>query len=80
MKVIPFDHTWPYEIQMGDVYVDECPYCGASSVLTHMKQSTLKRAREGVKTRLNLPCCRSTMVILEADDDYFWADEPLRKA
>lgn len=78
MIPLSFDHTWPYEKQMGEIYVDTCPYCGESNVLTYMKAATLKRAKEGVKTRLNFPCCLQTMTILEADDDYFWADEPLR--
>ncbi|PRO65526.1 hypothetical protein [Alkalicoccus urumqiensis] len=78
MKPLPFTHTWPYEKQMGEIYVDSCPYCGETSVLTHMKQSTLDRAKEGIKSRIHFACCHEVMVVLHADDDYFWADEPLR--
>ncbi|SDZ60409.1 hypothetical protein SAMN05421736_12069 [Evansella caseinilytica] len=78
MNPIPFEHTWPYEKQMGEIYLSECPYCKTSNVLTHMKASSLELAKEKVKQRLNLPCCLRTMTILEADDDYFWTDEPLR--
>lgn len=78
MGPIPFEHTWPYERQMGEIYVSECPYCRQDNVLTHMKDASLERAKEGVKTRINFPCCHKTMVILEADDDYFWTNEPLR--
>ncbi|WP_096436687.1 hypothetical protein [Alteribacter populi] len=79
MKPIPFDHTWPYEKLMGDIYVSTCPYCGEENVLTNMKLRDLERAKEQVKQRLNMPCCLKTMVILEADEDYFWTTEPLRK-
>ncbi|MBU9713012.1 hypothetical protein [Evansella tamaricis] len=78
MKPIPFNHTWPYEIQMGEIYLQECPYCSTSNVLTHMSIISLKRAKDSVKQRLNLPCCLKTMLILEADDDYFWTNEKLR--
>lgn len=78
MRPIPFENTWPYERQMGEIYVDACPYCSAANVLTHMRHDALERAKDGVKTRLNFPCCYKTMIILEADEDYFWADEPLR--
>ncbi|MBU9722124.1 MULTISPECIES: hypothetical protein [Bacillaceae] len=78
MKPIPFDHTWPYEKQMGEIYLHECPYCGTNNVLTHMALDSLELAKDKVKQRLNLPCCRKTMIILEADEDYFWTNESLR--
>ncbi|MFA9560050.1 hypothetical protein ACERII_22300 [Evansella sp. AB-rgal1] len=78
MKPIPFDHSWPYEKQMGDIYLSECPYCKAHNVLTHMNEEMLDRAKDKVKTRLNIPCCLRTMIILEADEDYFWTNEKLR--
>ncbi|MCD8511033.1 MAG: hypothetical protein LRY73_15005 [Bacillus sp. (in: Bacteria)] len=78
MKPIPFDHTCPYEKQMGEIYIGECPYCKSSNVLTHMKEESLEKAKDGVKQRLNMPCCLKTMTILEADEDYFWANEKLR--
>ncbi|WP_096190038.1 hypothetical protein [Evansella halocellulosilytica] len=79
MKPIPFDHTWPYDLQMGEVYLSQCPYCGESNVLTHMSKESLLLAKDKVKQRLNLPCCLKTMTILEADDDYFWTNEKLRR-
>ncbi|ERN52220.1 hypothetical protein M3689_19940 [Alkalihalophilus marmarensis] len=79
MDVIPFQHTLPYERQFEDIYVSSCPFCEEEQVLTHMKPRDYKQAIEGVKTILIMPCCRSKITILEADDDYFWADEPLRK-
>ncbi|UTR11611.1 hypothetical protein MM300_04675 [Evansella sp. LMS18] len=78
MKPIPFDHTWPYERQMGEVYFTECPYCGEQNILTHMSVDSLELAKDRVKQRLNMPCCKTTMVILEADEDYFWTNERLR--
>ncbi|PSL44460.1 hypothetical protein B0H94_10871 [Salsuginibacillus halophilus] len=79
MDVIPFQHTWPYERVMEDIYFDTCPKCGREQVLTHLKPHSLKAAFEGVKTSLNLPCCHATLTILHADDDYLWTNEPLRK-
>ncbi|QKS72182.1 hypothetical protein FLK61_36680 [Paenalkalicoccus suaedae] len=78
MQLIPFDHTWPYERQMGDVYIATCPYCQENNVLTHMSNAALERAKDRIKTRLNMPCCKKTMTIIEADDDYFWTNERLR--
>ncbi|WP_373323195.1 hypothetical protein [Alkalihalobacterium chitinilyticum] len=79
LDVIPFENTWPYEKVMKDIYFSECPYCETESVLLHLKESDLKRAKEGIKTLVVMPCCRHKMTILEADDDYFWTDEKLRK-
>ncbi len=78
MKPIPFDHTWPYEKQMGDVYLSSCPYCSQENILIHLSAAALERAKEGVKVRTNMPCCKKTMIIIEADDDYFWTNEKLR--
>ncbi|SES38092.1 hypothetical protein [Salipaludibacillus aurantiacus] len=78
MKPIPFDHTWPYDLQMGDIYLPACPYCGNDNVMTNMSLNALKRAKEGVKARVNMPCCRKTMIVIEADEDYLWTSEKLR--
>ncbi|CAM4016543.1 hypothetical protein [Alkalicoccus chagannorensis] len=78
MKPIPFENTWPYEQQMGDIYLEPCPFCGEGRILTNMSQEALGRAKEGIKTRIQLQCCRETMVVLEADDDYFWTQHTLR--
>ncbi|WP_100405304.1 hypothetical protein [Bacillus solitudinis] len=79
MGIIPFENTWPYERQYNDIYFHSCPYCESDYVLTHMKLRDLKRAKEGIKTLLIMPCCNSKMTIMEADDDYFWSTERLRK-
>ncbi|MGJ9384111.1 hypothetical protein CR203_20495 [Salipaludibacillus neizhouensis] len=78
MKPIPFDHTWPYEKQMGDIYLASCPYCSTDNVLTNLSSAALGRAKEQVKVRVNMPCCHKTMIVLEADEDYFWTTEKLR--
>ncbi|RXJ01833.1 hypothetical protein DS745_10180 [Anaerobacillus alkaliphilus] len=77
--MIPFQNTWPYEISGKDIYIHNCPYCGKENVLTTMKKGDIERAREGIKTYLIMPCCLEKMTILEADEDYFWTDERLRK-
>ncbi|WP_078429995.1 hypothetical protein [Alkalihalobacterium alkalinitrilicum] len=79
MDVIPFENTWPYEKIMNDIYLSECPYCEAENVLIHLKARDLQRAKESIKTIVVMPCCNHKMTILEADDDYFWTDEKLRK-
>ncbi|TWI60112.1 hypothetical protein [Halalkalibacter nanhaiisediminis] len=79
MDVIPFINTWPYERQFDDIYLQSCPFCHAENVLTNMKKSEFKRAQEGIKTTLILPCCHEKMIILEADQDYFWTNKALRK-
>lgn len=77
--MIPFENTWPYERVINDIYIQQCPYCNEENVLTSLKNSNLERAKEGIKTILIMPCCNSKMTILEADDDYFWTNEKLRK-
>ncbi|MBP3949894.1 hypothetical protein [Bacillus suaedae] len=77
--MIPFINTWPYERLFDDIYIQTCPFCGADNVLTNMKKSEFKRAQESIKTILIMPCCNARMTILEADQDYFWTDKPLRK-
>ncbi|WP_332695740.1 hypothetical protein [Halalkalibacter lacteus] len=79
MDVIPFVNTWPYERLFGDIYLQNCPFCHSDNVLTNMKKSEFKRAQEGIKTVLILPCCNEKMTILEVDQDYFWTDKQLRR-
>ncbi|WP_170885656.1 hypothetical protein [Bacillus alkalicellulosilyticus] len=79
MKIIPFENTWPYEKVMGDIYIHTCPYCGSDNVLTSMKKRDLENALDGVKTLLIMPCCKGRMTIIEADEDYFWTNQALRK-
>ncbi|QOY38568.2 hypothetical protein AWH56_010995 [Anaerobacillus isosaccharinicus] len=77
--MIPFQNTWPYERSGKDIYIHECPYCHEENVLTNMKKYDLERAMEHIKTYLIMPCCLEKMTILEADEDYFWTNERLRK-
>ncbi|WP_198507858.1 hypothetical protein [Bacillus sp. FJAT-45037] len=79
MDVIPFQNTLPYERQYDDIYISTCPFCDEEQVLTHMKERDFNRAKDGVKTALIMPCCNNKITILEADEDYFWANERLRK-
>ncbi|NEU30068.1 hypothetical protein GN156_04650 [bacterium LRH843] len=79
MDVIPFINTWPYERQFNDIYLHACPFCQQENVLTDMKKSDFNKALEGIKVNLNLPCCHERLTIIEADQDYFWTDRPLRK-
>ncbi|MBB5173552.1 hypothetical protein [Texcoconibacillus texcoconensis] len=78
MELIPFSHTWPYEKMGEDIYIALCPYCKSENVLTSLTSRQLQEAMEQIKTRVNMPCCLKTMVVLEADEDYFWTDEQLR--
>ncbi|MFC7394296.1 hypothetical protein [Scopulibacillus cellulosilyticus] len=73
-----FHHTWPYENVMGEIYLNECPFCHKSSVLIHMKKDDFEKALDEVKTHVVLPCCHEKLVILKMDDDYIWSDRPLR--
>ncbi len=77
--MIPFENTWPYERSGKDIYLHSCPYCGTESVLTSLGNDDLNRAKEGIKTYLIMPCCLEKMTIIEADEDYFWTTERLRK-
>ncbi|WP_100400107.1 hypothetical protein [Bacillus sp. FJAT-44742] len=79
MKLIPFENTWPYDKMMEDIYLNECPYCHQHNVLTHMSVEDLERAKEEIKTNMVLPCCHTKMIILKADEDYFWTTDHLRK-
>ena len=71
-------YTWPYDRMMGDIYFNQCPYCGEENVLTGMNDKAYQQALEGIKTTLVMPCCHHKMVIRRADTDYFWTTERLR--
>lgn len=77
--MIPFENTWTYERSGKDIYIHKCPYCNSDNVLTNMKKADLEQAKESIKTYLIMPCCLEKMTIIEADDDYFWTTEKLRK-
>lgn len=47
--MIPFSHTWPYDIIYGDLYVQSCPFCSRENVLLPMKPKELQLVRDGKK-------------------------------
>ncbi|MBP1993084.1 hypothetical protein [Paenibacillus eucommiae] len=78
--MIPFAHTWPYEILMKDIYVAECPFCQSNNVLLPMKIAELQTIREGKKKLLVFPCCHHSITLIDNDRDYLLASTPLRKS
>lgn len=79
LDLIPFDHTWPYEQYMNDLYVQQCPFCGAANVLLPLKPKELPAIREGRKRLLVFPCCHHKVTVLDADRDYLLTDRFLRR-
>ncbi|GAB2676135.1 hypothetical protein ACFQWB_08505 [Paenibacillus thermoaerophilus] len=78
--MIPFRNTWPYEMMEGQLYVQECPYCGQGPVLLPLKAKELDDIRGMRKKRLIVfPCCHTPMQIVDADDDYLLSSKPVRK-
>lgn len=47
--MIPFSHTWPYDIIYGDLYVQNCPFCSKENVLLPLKPKELQLIRDGKK-------------------------------
>ncbi|MFC7372360.1 hypothetical protein ACFQPF_11810 [Fictibacillus iocasae] len=78
--MLTFENTWPYEKMMDDIYLQECPFCQKTNVLTSFSEDSLELAKEGIKQLLIMPCCHGKLTILRADDDYFWTDEKLRES
>lgn len=79
--MIPFSHTWPYETMNGQLYVQDCPFCGQGPVLLPMKAKELDDIRGMRKKRLVvLPCCHTALTVVDADRDYLLASKPLRPA
>ncbi|WP_025688407.1 hypothetical protein [Paenibacillus zanthoxyli] len=76
--MIPFSHTWPYELILGDLYVQSCPFCGAENVLLPMKLRELQSVREGKKKLLVFPCCSERPVVVDSDGDYLLFDRAVR--
>lgn len=74
-----FNYSWPYDYTMGDLYFQECPYCGADNVLISEAHEKMQLAREEVKTHFVMPCCLKNMTVVNMDDDYVWATEKLRE-
>ncbi|GIP44894.1 hypothetical protein J45TS6_33530 [Paenibacillus sp. J45TS6] len=76
--MIPFENTWPYDIVMGDIYVQECPFCSAENVLLPLKPKQLSLIHDGKKHLLVFPCCKNRVTLLDNDQDYLLADQRLR--
>lgn len=76
--MIPFSHTWPYEVIREDLYVEKCPFCGADRVLLPLKPGELQHIRDGKKHLLVFPCCHGSVKVLDADRDYLLTDRKLR--
>ncbi|WP_054958222.1 hypothetical protein [Paenibacillus dakarensis] len=76
--MIPFSNTLPYDTLSGDIYVQDCPFCGSSNVLLPMKPEELVSVREGKKKLLIFPCCHNKVTVLDSDADYLLTDQKLR--
>lgn len=77
--MIPFERTLPYDVVMGDVYVQSCPFCGSENVLLPMKPHELKSVREGKKKLLVFPCCYNRVTVVDSDQDYLLTDQDIRR-
>lgn len=77
--MIPFSHTWPYEMIMNDVYVNECPFCAERNVLIPLRPKELDSIHHGKKKLLVFPCCHHKITVIDTDRDYLLASQPLRK-
>jgi len=76
--MIPFSHTWPYDIILGDMYVQYCPFCDQENVLLPMKPKELQIVRDGKKKLLVFPCCSASPTIIDTDGDYLLFDRAVR--
>ncbi|WP_438349166.1 hypothetical protein ACP8HI_00240 [Paenibacillus sp. FA6] len=76
--MIPFQNTWPYDIIMGDIYVQTCPFCAKNNILIPMKPEELQVIHEGKKKLLVFPCCNNKINIIDVDTDYLLSDQPIR--
>lgn len=77
--MIPFNKTLPYDIIMGDVYVQECPFCGKNNVLLPIKPKDIALAHEGKRKLLVFPCCGNKVTVMDSDADYLLTDTRLRR-
>lgn len=77
--MIPFEKALPYDVIMGDVYVQQCPFCGVDNVLLPMKPRELKSVHEGKKKLLVFPCCHHRVTVIDSDVDYLLTDTVVRK-
>ncbi|WP_426451618.1 hypothetical protein ACP26L_05935 [Paenibacillus sp. S-38] len=78
--MIPFQNTWPYERVGQDIYVQNCPFCGADNVLLALKPRELQDLKDGVKKLLIFPCCRNKLTLVGADSDYLLASRALSRS
>ena len=76
--MIPFSHTWPYEIVMGDIYVEQCPFCSQEHVLLPLKPKQLSAIHDGQKKLLVFPCCKTSLTVIDTDADYLLFDRAVR--
>lgn len=76
--MIPFKNTWPYEMMYDDYYFSQCPFCGAENVLLPFKKKDLQEIKTGTKRLLVLPCCFSSIKVVDMDEDYLLADRKVR--
>ncbi|MEK4512655.1 hypothetical protein [Paenibacillus sp. FSL K6-2524] len=77
--MIPFNKSLPYDIILGDVFAQKCPFCGIDNVLLPMKPSEVKSVQEGKKKLLVFPCCRNKLIILDSDNDYLLTNTIIRR-
>ncbi|AIQ70895.1 hypothetical protein [Paenibacillus graminis] len=76
--MIPFSHTWPYDILLEDLYVQYCPFCDKENVILPMKPKELQTVREGKKKLLVFPCCKTSLTVIDTDTDYLLFDRAVR--
>jgi len=76
--MIPFSHTWPYDIMLGDIYVQYCPFCNSENVLLPLKPKELQIIRDGKKKLLVFPCCHTSPTVIDNDADYLLFDKAVR--
>ncbi|MNO12165.1 hypothetical protein D3C76_17690 [compost metagenome] len=76
--MIPFSHTWPYDILLGDLYVQYCPFCDKENVILPMKPKELQSVRDGKKKLLVFPCCKTSLTVIDTDADYLLFDRAVR--
>lgn len=76
--MIPFSHTLLYDIILGDMYVQYCPFCNSENVLLPMKPKELQIVRDGKKKLLVFPCCSASPTVIDNDGDYLLFDRAVR--
>lgn len=77
--MIPFENAWPYERIGEDLYFASCPFCDTDDVLLPFKKKEIAEIQSGTKRLLVIPCCHSSVKVIDADDDYLLTNKKLRK-